>query len=86
MLTGGTAMAHGEDPGAPVARLAAELLGVDREAAFRESLSTLFRRLRDDDFIPDPSLHEAMLILSGRPVGARSRLSEDAVRARGEAP
>ncbi len=81
MSTGDAAMAPGEDPDPPVERLAAERLGVGLGATSREVRSTLFRRLRDADFLPDPSVHEAMLILSGREAGPLLHLAEDVARA-----
>jgi hypothetical protein len=43
-----------------------------------EAQATLFRKLRDDDYLPAPVAHEALLALAGRPVGDQSLLAEEA--------
>ena len=74
-------MSPGEPLGGPFGPFAADLVGLEPVSTAADSTAALFRKLRDDDFLPDPLTHEALLALAGRPVGAGSLLAEEAAGA-----
>ena len=71
-------MSPGEPPGGPFGPFAADLVGLEPGPTGADPTAALFRKLRDDDFLPDPLTHEALLALAGRPVGPGSLLAEEA--------
>jgi hypothetical protein len=77
-------MPPGEVPLADLQRLAAGKFGVEQGVAPDALRAVLLRRLRDEDYLPDPALHEAMRLLSGRPIGPESWLQEEAAGAEQE--
>jgi hypothetical protein len=81
-------MASGEAPDSPLLRAAYRRLGLEPGVAPEAAWSAVLRRLRDDDFLPDPATHEAVLVLAGRPVGdapfLAGELAEDEERLREE--
>jgi hypothetical protein len=79
-------MPPGEAAVADVERLAAEKLGVEPGMEPGERRAALLRRLHDEDYLPDPALHEAIRLLAGRPVrqGSESPLQEEAAGAEEE--
>jgi hypothetical protein len=74
-------MSRGEPPGESPHSFAAELVGLEPGTSASDTVATLFRRLRDDDYLPDPLTHEALLALAGRPVAQGSLLLEEAAAA-----
>jgi hypothetical protein len=58
------------DRGTAARRWAAELLGVQENTPPVEARRAYFRKLRENDFLPERSLHHAALILEGKPVPA----------------
>ena len=73
-------MTPGERPGSNLEQFAAEALGLEINAAPNDLLSSLLRKLHDEDFLPDPFEHEAILVLAGRPARSVSLLAEEASR------
>jgi hypothetical protein len=65
----------------PLQRFAAEAIGLDPEQDESATRTTLFLRLRDHDFLPDPLQHQAILALAGRAVVAGSTLLEEVAEA-----
>jgi hypothetical protein len=61
-------MGPGEKPRTSLERFAAEQIGFDDPENSAETIAGLFRKLRDDDFLPDPLAHDAILALAGRPL------------------
>ena len=51
---------------------------IDRDLPDDDDGRALFRKLRDDDFLPDPVSHEALLALAGRPVSHESQIRQEA--------
>ena len=71
-------MGPGDPPRRPLSRFAADVVGLKVDANDGDAPAALFRKLRDDEFLPDPLSHEALLALAGRPVGPGSLLAEEA--------
>ena len=74
-------MTPGDRLEGPLERFAAEVVGLEQRPDEADTLAALFRKLRDDDFLPDPLTHEALLALAGRPVESGSLLGEEAAAA-----
>ena len=74
-------MSPGEPLGGPFGPFATGLVGLEPGLAGPDATAALFRKLLDDDFLPDPLTHEALLALAGRPVGPGSLLAEEAASA-----
>jgi hypothetical protein len=71
-------MEPGETQRNSLHRFAADLIGLDDQGEPTETLGRLFRKLRDDDFLPDPTSHEAIQTLAGRPIAQDSLLFQEA--------
>jgi hypothetical protein len=59
-------------------QFAAEVVGLKPADNEGETIAALFRKLQDEDFLPDPLTHQALLALAGRPIESGSLLSEEA--------
>ena len=70
----------GDAPPGSLRRFAAGSVGLGDEVPEAEIPGFLFRKLRDEDFLPDPVGHEAMLALAGRASVGGSLLAEEAKR------
>ena len=74
-------MPPGDRSSGPLERFAAEAIGLDPEQDETATRTTLFLRLRDHDFLPDPLQHQAILALAGRAVAPGSTLIEEVAEA-----
>jgi hypothetical protein len=74
-------MPPGDPPGDSFILFAAGVIGLEPGPDPAETRSALFRKLLDDDFLPDPLAHEAILALAGRPLTQGSLLAEEASEA-----
>ena len=84
MTSRGTTMGPGEPPRSSLERFAADHLGLPPELAQNpvDLKQRLYRELEQDDFLPDPLSHEAILLLSGGPIRQDAFLYQGLVRTR----
>jgi hypothetical protein len=71
-------MGLGEPRRNPADGLAARLVGLDGSLGPTVSIAALCRKLRDEEFLPDPLVHEALLTMAGQPIRGDSLLAEQA--------
>ncbi len=70
-------MAPGKSAEASFLRAAADRLGLQSPVAPDAARAAVLQKLRDDDYLPDPATHEAILAVSGRRLGNVSLLADD---------
>ena len=70
-------MADGKNDQPRLLRVAAAWLGLEPQVTPDSARATVLRKLRDDDYVPSPAIHEAILVVLGQWPGGISLLADE---------